>query len=168
MKTDRPNPAAKALPGCSTLPPMDSASPGGCAVASAPQSPREGRNPGAESATPAKADRKTAQGRKLAQASGKRWRMLNEFIDAGGADLRPNDWRVWLVLFRDAKGDTARTSQKYVAKRLNLDRKTVGRAVKRLQAAGLLDVLHRGGFRRGPSTYRLRPTPADNAPPERP
>jgi biotin operon repressor len=168
MKTDRPNPAAKTLPGCSTLPPMDSASPGGFAVASDPQSPREGRNPGAKSATPAKADPKTAQGRKLAQASGKRWRMLNAFIDAGGADLRPNDWRLWLVLFRDAKGDTARTSQKYVARRLNLDRKTVGRAVKRLQAAGLLDVLHRGGFRRAPSTYRLRPTPADNAPPERP
>ncbi len=167
MKTDRPNPAGKALPGCSTLPPMDGPStclrPAGTA-----QNAREGRDIGAESATPAKADRKTAQGRKRAQASGKRWRMLNEFIDAGGADLRPNDWRVWLVLFRDAKGDTARTSQKYVAKRLNLDRKTVGRAVKRLQTAGLLDVLHRGGFRRGPSTYRLRPMPADNAPRERP
>jgi biotin operon repressor len=170
MKTDRPNPAGKALPGCSTLPPMDGPStchrPAGTA-----QDTRAGRNTGAESATPAKADRKTAQGRnrdRRAVLSKGRWRMLNEFIDAGGADLRPNDWRVWMVLFRDAKGDTARTSQKYVAKRLNLDRKTVGRAVKRLQAAGLLDVLHRGGFRRGPSTYRLRPTPADNAPREQP
>ncbi len=175
IKPDRPNAAGKALPGCSTLPPMDPASPGGYTVASGPQAPRQGRNSGAESAKPAKADRKAAQGRKRAQASGKRWRMLNAFIDAGGADLRPNDWRVWLVLFRDAKGDTARTSQKYVARRLGVDRKTVGRAVKRLQAVGLLDVLHRGGFRRGPSTYRLRPMPADpptgqagNAPTERP
>jgi DNA-binding MarR family transcriptional regulator len=42
-----------------------------------------------------------------------------------------------VVLFRDAKGDTARTSQNYLAKRLNLDRKTVGRAVKGLEAAAL-------------------------------
>ncbi len=156
MKTDREGRSGKALPGCSTLAPID-----------APQTGRGTRNSGADAANSAKVDPKVGHTCQRAQASGKRWARLNAFVDAGGAGLRSNDWRVWLVLFRDAKGDTARTSQNYVAKRLNLDRKTVGRAVKRLEAAGLLDVLHRGGFRRGPSTYRLHSTPVHNAPPER-
>jgi biotin operon repressor len=138
------------------LPPLDD-----------PGTDRGTPNSGGESTNSGKVAPETARPRKRGQASGKRWAMLNAFVDAGGTALRSNDWRVWLVLFRDARGDTACTSQNHIAKRLNLDRKTIGRAVKRLESAGLLAVLYRGGFRRGPSIYRLHSMPIHNVPPER-
>lgn len=86
--------------------------------------------------------------------------MLNLFVDAGGVDQRPNDWRVWMVLFRDARGNTVKVSQKYIAERLSVDRKTVGRAIRRLRDAGLVKLVRQGGFRRGSSIYQISSCPS--------
>ncbi len=38
------------------------------------------------------------------------------------------------------------------------------RALGRLESAGLLTVVRRGGWKRGPSTYRVHPTPKRRKP----
>ena len=85
-----------------------------------------------------------------------RFRMLNTFVDRTMATILRSDALVWIVLFRDARGDTTRVAQAYIANRAGLCRRTVGTAIKRLERAGLLDVVYRGGLNCGLSVYRIR------------
>lgn len=85
----------------------------------------------------------------------KRWAEFNAFIDRTARLLRPIDALVWLTLFRDARGRTVTVSQAYIADRLGVCRRTVSRAIGRLQAVRLVSIERSGGFRRGPNTYRL-------------
>ena len=88
---------------------------------------------------------------------GRRFAMLNTFVDGTLATLPRTDALVWVVLFRDVRGETAKSAQTYIAKRSGLGKRTVGMAIKRLERAGLVDVVHRGGLNRGLSIYRIRP-----------
>ncbi|MEI7837554.1 MAG: helix-turn-helix domain-containing protein, partial [Planctomycetota bacterium] len=121
------------LQGCDTLPPM---------------------------LTPEEAARQAAQGLKKPkgkrQGRGGRFGMLNTFVDCTMATLPRTDALVWIVLFRDVHGDTAKSAQAYIADRAGVCRRTVKTAIKRLTAAGLVDVVHRGGLNRGLSIYRIR------------
>jgi len=54
----------------------------------------------------------------------------------------------------------ARTSQADMARRAGCDARTVRRALKTLERAGLLTVSYQGGLNRGPSVYRVHPTPS--------
>ena len=87
---------------------------------------------------------------------------LNAFVDFGVADaeLTPAESLVWLVLFRDTKANTgtARTAQADIARRANLDTRTVRRAVAALETKGMLTTVRRGRLNCGPSVYRIRPT----------
>jgi DNA-binding GntR family transcriptional regulator len=68
-----------------------------------------------------------------------------------------------LVLYRDTKNGTARTSITDIARRAGSSRRTVLRAVANLVRRRLLQVVHRGGLGRGTSVYRvlsLEPTTA--------
>jgi DNA-binding GntR family transcriptional regulator len=68
------------------------------------------------------------------------------------------------VLWRDTKPDGAvRTSQADLARRAGISDRTIRQALKRLETAGLLKVVYRGGFRRGLSRYRVRPLRTDGA-----
>lgn len=90
-----------------------------------------------------------------------RFAVLNAFVDFGIADakLTPAEALVWLVLFRDTKGDgTARTAQADIARRAGLDVRTVRRAVASLQTKGMIETVCRGRLNVGPSTYRVHPT----------
>ena len=90
-----------------------------------------------------------------------RFAVLNAFVDFGIADagLTPSEALVWLVLYRDTKGDgTARTGQKDIGRRAGLDVRTVRRAVAALEAKGMLQTVRRGRLNSGPSTYRVHPT----------
>ncbi len=61
-----------------------------------------------------------------------RFAVLNTFVDFGIVDskLTPAEVVVWLVLYRDTKGDgTARTAQADIARRAGLNVRTVRRAV---------------------------------------
>jgi hypothetical protein len=88
-----------------------------------------------------------------------RFRLLNAFVDFAVSDLTRGELAVWLILYRDSRDGIARTSYADLARRAGCDRRTVGRAVRRLEAAGLLRIVRRGGPRRGVSHYRVCPPP---------
>lgn len=80
---------------------------------------------------------------------------LNIFIDQGGACLRPNDWRVWIVLLHETDGVFARISSEIIAERLGLNYKTVCNAISRLQSEKLLSVYDHCF----PPLYQVHPLP---------
>ncbi|MHB1426378.1 MAG: helix-turn-helix domain-containing protein [Gemmataceae bacterium] len=83
------------------------------------------------------------------RSAGERFRVLNNFVDFTLAELSRAEIAVWLVLYRDTRDGTARTSYDDLARRAGCDRRNVGRAVHRLEQLGLLQVVHRGGLRKG-------------------
>lgn len=90
-----------------------------------------------------------------------RFAALNAFVDFGVAagKLTPAEALVWLVLFRDTKGNgTARTAQADIARRAGLSVRGVKKAIRGLRAKGFLNVVRRGRLNVGPSTYRVHPT----------
>ncbi len=94
---------------------------------------------------------KGTAGRKAAD----RFAVLNNFVDFTAGTLNRGELLTWLVLYRDTKDGTAATSQADLARRTGLCRRTVVFALERLEAAGLLKRVHRGGLRRGTSRYRV-------------
>jgi DNA-binding transcriptional ArsR family regulator len=90
-----------------------------------------------------------------------RFAVLNAFVDFALAELSRAEIAVWLVLYRDTREGTARTSYEDLARRAGLNRRSVGRALKWLKGRGLVKVVHRGGLRRGASRYRVRGLPKD-------
>jgi hypothetical protein len=93
--------------------------------------------------------------------AGERFAVLDAFVDFAIADLSRAEIAVWLILFRDTRDGTARTSYDDLARRAGCNRRNVGRAVRRLERLGLLRVVHRGGLRRGVSRYRACALPKD-------
>lgn len=101
-----------------------------------------------------------ATGRSTRRNSGhrsQRFTMFNTFVDRTLATLPRTDALVWLVLYRDAYGGTARSAQAYIAQRSGVCVRTVKTAIRRLIEAGLLEVVHQGGLNRGLSIYRVLP-----------
>jgi Helix-turn-helix domain len=90
-----------------------------------------------------------------------RFAVLNAFVDFALADLSRAEVGVWLVLYRDTRDGTARTSYDDLARRAGCNRRSVGRALRGLERRGLLKVVHRGGLRRGPSRYLVRGLPKE-------
>jgi hypothetical protein len=70
--------------------------------------------------------------------AGERFAVLNAFVDFSVADLSRAEIAVWLVLYRDTRDGTARTSYDDLARRAGLNRRNVGRALRRLEESGLL------------------------------
>lgn len=118
------------LSGCGVLPPLD------------------------EAETPAPAAHKN--GRKPTAAD--RFGVLNAFVDMSIAKLTRAEIAVWLVLFRDTRDGTARTSQADIARRAGIEDRTVRRALDRLKERGLVTLVYKGGLNRGPSRYRVQGT----------
>ena len=88
--------------------------------------------------------------------AGERFRILNNFVDFTLAELSRAEIAVWLVLYRDTRDGTARTSMVDLARRAGCSRRAVVTAVKALEKLGLIKIVHRGGIRRGPSRYCVR------------
>jgi hypothetical protein len=91
-----------------------------------------------------------------------RFAVLNTFVDFALADLTRAEIAVWLVLYRDTRDGTARTSFNDLARRAGLNRRNVGKALRGLESRGLVKVVHRGGLRRGVSRYRVRGLPKES------
>lgn len=100
-----------------------------------------------------RADDRSARRRKHAE----RFAVLNTFVDCSMADLSRAEALAWLVLYRDTRNGTARTSHADIARRIGSDPRTARRAVRRLIDRGLLRLVYRGGLNRGPSRYRVIP-----------
>jgi hypothetical protein len=93
--------------------------------------------------------------------TGERFAVLNAFVDFSLADLSRSEIAVWLVLYRDTRDGTARTSYDDLARRAGLNRRNVGRALPKLEARGLVQVVYKGGRGRGVSRYCVRGRPKD-------
>lgn len=89
-----------------------------------------------------------------------RWAVLNAFADMGMAGLTGAETKVWMILFRDVKAatGTARTGQADIARRAGITPRGVRKALDRLQAKGLVKLVHFGRLNLGPSVYRVHPT----------
>jgi hypothetical protein len=108
----------------------------------------------ADRPAPAPQDRPPAAGK--GKAKGGRWAMLNTFVDAMLRDAGSAESRVWLVLYRDARGTVARVGMTDIARRAGLSRRAVVKAVGDLKARGLVEVAERGTIDGRPNTYRLK------------
>ncbi|MFN3192285.1 MAG: helix-turn-helix domain-containing protein [Aureliella sp.] len=86
-----------------------------------------------------------------------RWLILNAFVDFTACELKRSELLVWLTIFRDSKDGIASSSQRDIARRTGLARKTVERSIASLSECGLLLVVYPGGYRRGTAKYRTRP-----------
>ena len=73
------------------------------------------------------------------------------------AELSRAEALTWLVLWRDTKDGTVRTSMLDVARRIGTTRRGVVDAVAKLEQRGLLIVVYRGGLKRGMNVYRVHP-----------
>jgi hypothetical protein len=137
-----PDGTPRVKPGLGALPPMNPA-------------PRPARLTSGK-ATSGKADNGTADDPKRKAAAG-RFGILNAFVDCSLAELSRSEIAVWLVLYRDTRDGTVRTSQENIAKRSGTSVRHVKKALASLTAAGLLTVVFQGGLNRGPSRFRVNP-----------
>lgn len=89
-----------------------------------------------------------------------RFAVLNAFADYGARLVNPTAQACWWIVFRETKPDgLARISHGRIAECVGVSRVTVTRALRRLDRAGLLTTVRRGGLRAGASTYRVHGTP---------
>src|SRR5215472_15647975 len=68
--------------------------------------------------------------------AGERFTVLNTFVDFALKNLSRVEIAVWLILFRDTREGTARTSYDDIARRAGCNRRNVGCAVRRLEQRG--------------------------------
>lgn len=134
-------------PGLGALPPMNRPA--------APARPNE-RKADNGKATSGKATSGKGGDPKHKTAAG-RFGILNAFVDCSLAGLSRSEIAVWLVLYRDTRDGTVRTSQENIARRSGTSVRHVRRALASLTAAGLLTVVFQGGLNRGPSRFRVNP-----------
>lgn len=85
--------------------------------------------------------------------------MLNGFVDAGMAGLTRAEFAAWLVLYRDTRNGTARTSAGDIARRAGLSRRALVKALAKLRRRRLVTLVYRGGLNLGASTYRVHSVP---------
>ena len=123
------------LPGCSVLPPME------------PPRTRPA------STTNSKAGEKP----KRTAVTSNRFGELNSFVDCSMADLTRAEALTWLVLWRDTKNGTVRTSARDIARRIGASREAVTTALAKLRKVGLLRLVHQGGMTGGVSVYHVEP-----------
>ena len=133
--TNGTNGQSPRLPGCSVLPPME-----------------QSRTRPA-SITNSKAGDKP----KRTAATSNRFGELNAFVDCSMADLSRAEALTWLVLWRDTKNGTVRTSATDIARRIGASRKAVTNALAVLRKRGLLRLVHQGGLTGGVSVYHVEP-----------
>lgn len=99
--------------------------------------------------------------RKSARSKAKeRWKLLNDWNDFTMRELGKTETKVWITLWREAKGGVTVISQRVLADRCGCTQSSVSRAIKVMVKMGLIDVVRQGKYlgesRSGiPSKYRL-------------
>ena len=124
---------APIIPGCEVLPPMN------------PPRPRTALNNG------------KAEKPKRTKQTAERFGTINAFVDFTLGSLTRNEAAIWLILWRDERNGTSRTSQADLARRAGVTRRTVVMVLERLESKRLLLRIRRGGLNRGLSVYRVLP-----------
>ena len=123
------------LPGCSVLPPMEPSRPRPTSTANS----KAGNKP------------------KRTAATSNRFGELNAFVDCSMADLTRAEALTWLVLWRDTKNGTVRTSARDISRRIGASREAVTTALAKLRKCGFLRLVHQGGMTGGVSVYHVEP-----------
>lgn len=141
------------IPPGEVLPPMET--PGDAPPRHAEADPRN------RAAQPGKTKRRNA-GTSGGDTAG-RFAVLNGFVDCSMADLSRAELAAWLVLYRDTRNGTARTSAEDIARRAGTSKRAVLDALTSLRKRELLTRVYRGGLNRGPSVYRVHPMPREPA-----
>lgn len=88
-----------------------------------------------------------------------RFKVLNDFCDKSARRVDTTAQACWQQLYRETRDDRARISHEQIAEKIGVKRITITRDLKRLEAAGLVEVLERGGLHKGMSKYRVHGTP---------
>jgi len=89
-----------------------------------------------------------------------RFGVLNAFADHGARLVNTTAQACWWILFRETKPDELATvSHQQIAERIGVSRLTVTRALHRLENAGLLTIVTRGGRSVGATVFRVHGTP---------
>ncbi len=89
------------------------------------------------------------------EATKRKIRGWNAFVDLLVPGLPPVQALVWAVLYRHATDGVVTRSNALLANDLRVSDKTIRRAITALRKAGLLHVVQQGGMHVGASTYRL-------------
>jgi hypothetical protein len=105
----------------------------------------------------------SAPPKRKGRKTGDRFAVLNGFVDCSMADLSRAELAAWLVLYRDTRNGTARTSAEDIGRRIGTSKRAVLDALASLRKRGLLTRVYRGGLNRGPSVYRVHPLPREPA-----
>lgn len=100
-----------------------------------------------------------AKSKAPSKANEGRFEMLNSFVDCQLAECTRAELAVWLVLYRDSRKGMACTAQSWIAKRANVDVRTVRTAIGKLKRRGLVDVVKKGGPSAGLAVYRVHGNP---------
>ncbi|MBX3435305.1 MAG: winged helix-turn-helix transcriptional regulator [Pirellulales bacterium] len=114
---------------------------------------------GTEPALAAAPQRSASAGKANRRLTAGRFDVLNTFVDETLGGLCRGDVAVWLILYRDTRDGTARTSQADIGRRAGLSVRGAAKALRRLEQRGLLKTIFRGGLNRGASRYRVLPRP---------
>ena len=105
---------------------------------------------------------KKSQDAKAKATATKRFQQMNAFVDNSARLVGSTAGMVWLVIFREVKAPEglATVSHRQIADCLGINRRTVLRALKELEEAGLLTVVKRGHMsQKKSSVYRLHGKP---------
>jgi hypothetical protein len=120
--------------------------------------PLEGLPPMDAAARSAPPERPTAKGKPQGKnVTADRFRVLNAFVDCTAATLTRPEVLTWLILYRDVRDGSARTSASNIANRGGFSRRTAIRAISSLVDKGLLKVVYKGGIHKGASRYAVQP-----------
>jgi DNA-binding transcriptional ArsR family regulator len=89
-----------------------------------------------------------------------RFQTLNDFVDHSARLVSATAQAAWYVLFRDVKlSGQACMAHSQIAAKIGVAPRTVARALKKLEALGLVTVVKRGGLNRGSNIYRVHGKP---------
>jgi len=90
--------------------------------------------------------------------SRQRFEHVNTFDDETMQHLTPAEIAVWLVLWREIRppGDIAKISNRSIAAKAGISRRTVSAAIGSLEQRKLLTIVKRGNFNGTVAEYRVR------------
>jgi len=89
-----------------------------------------------------------------------RWQTYNEFVDVIGPRLTLAEREIWHVMFRHARGGVVETTARRLATACQINKATVVRAQRGLEAVGLIWTIWKSVERSRSSKYGLHDRPA--------
>jgi len=119
-----------------------------------------GKRKAREAASPATAPARAPLAKPASPASD-RWQTLNAFVDVIAPRLTLAERAVWFVLYRHARDGVVDVSSRGLATAAAVDKMTVVRALRVLEAVGLVWPVWKSGRKGSPSKYAMHHRPGE-------